>query len=155
MRRVVLAMVSVATLAGCASTVSVSKLKGIQDTGGFYTKSLDYTGSSQRHHYFDQFVLFDMGFWIPGVDSDGYRGFKVPRSQLSLPTELEFDRKTYKGEGDERRRKIRIQGDPNFHVERRKTVGERLAETFPDGIDWSKPQVERAADGTYVLTFGS
>lgn len=140
-----------AILSGCASTVNVSDLKVIQDTQGFYTKSLYYAGSTRHHHYFDQFVLFDLGFWIPGVESDGYDGFKVPRDELLLPTDFEFERRTYKGESDDRRRKIRITDDPTFRVEKRKTAKERLTERYPDGIDLSKARVKQESDGTYVL----
>lgn len=145
------AIVLAAILSGCASTVGVTDLKVIQDTRGFYTKSLYYTGSSPRHHHFDQFVLFDLGFWIPGIESDGYKGFRVPREELFLPTDFEFVRKTYKGESDDRRRKIRITDDPTFRVEQRKTAEERLAEKYPDGIDLSKSRIEQESDGTYVL----
>jgi hypothetical protein len=140
-----------AFLSGCASTVKVSGLKEIQDTQGFYTKSLYYTGSTRHHHYFEQFVLFDLGIFLPGSQSDGYDSYKVPREELILPTDFEFDRKTYEGESDERRRKIRIKDDPAFRVEKRKTAAERLAEKYPDGINLSKARVMQESDGTYVL----
>jgi hypothetical protein len=140
-----------AILSGCASTVNVSDLKVIQDTRGFYTKSLYYTGSTRRHHHFDQFVLFDLGFWIPGAEPDGCKGYRVPREELFLPTDFEFKRTTYKGESDDRRRKIRIKDDPTYSVEKRKTAEEQLAEKYPDGIDLSKARVKQESDGTYVL----
>lgn len=140
-----------AFVSGCASTVSVSNLKVIQNTQGFYTKSLYYTGSTRRYHHFDQFVLFDPGFWIPGVESDGYKGFKVLREELLLPSGFEFERKTYKGESDDRRRKIRIKDGPTFRVEKRKTAGERFAEKFPDGVAYREARVTQESDGTYIL----
>lgn len=144
-----------AFLSGCASTVKVSELKEIQDTQGFYTKSLYYTGSTRHHHHFEQFVLFDLGIFLPGSQSDGYDSYKVPREELILPTDFEFDRKTYEGESDERRRKIRIKDDPAFRVEKRKTAAERLAEKYPDGINLSKARVMQEFDGTYVLTLAT
>lgn len=146
-----------AFLSSCATLVKVSELKEIQDTSGFYTKSLDYTGSTRHHHYFEQFVLFDLGLFLPGSQSDGYKNYKVPREELFLPTDLEFDRKTYEGESDKRRRKIRIKDDPTFRVEKRKNAAERLAEEFPDGINLPDPKnlpkarVMQESDGTYVL----
>ncbi len=155
MKSGVLLILFSAFLSGCASTVNVSELKAIQDTRGFFTQSLYYTGSTRRHHHFDQFVLFDLGFWIPGTESDGYKGYKVPREELLLPNEFEFERRTYKGTSDARRRKIRIKEDPAYRVEKRKTPEERLAETYPNGIDLSKARVKQEPDGTYVLIPGA
>ena len=146
-------------LCGCTSTKSVSEMKKIQDTQGFYTKSLYYTGSSKRFHHFDQFKLFDRGWLIaeliPGAETDGYDQFRVPREQLSIPSTLEFDRKSYEGVDDERRAKLRIKDDPRYRVEKRKTAGERLAEKYPDGIDLSNAQVIQESDGSHVIIFGA
>lgn len=111
---------------GCASKVSVTRLKQIQDTRGFHTKSLFYVGSSRNHHHFEQFVLFDGALWIPGIESDGYEDFKVPRVELILPATFEFSRKAYGREGSSLRQKIRIKDDPDFRVEGRKTAIARL-----------------------------
>lgn len=134
-------------------------MKEIQDTRGFYTKSLYYTGSSKHFHHFDQFKLFDRGWliaeFIPGAETDGYDRFKVSRTELSIPATLEFDRKSYEGVDDNRRTKIRIKDDPRFKVEKRKTAGERFAEKYPDGIDFTNAQVIQESDGSHVLIFGN
>lgn len=146
-------------LSGCASTQSVSEMKEIQDNRGFYTKSLYYTGSTKHFHHFDQFTLFDQGrimaALIPGAETDGHDHFKVSRAELSIPSTLEFDRKSYEGVDDERRTKIRIKDDPRFKIERRKTDGERFAEKYPDGINFSNAQVIKESDGSHVLVFGT
>ena len=96
-----------------------------------------------------------MAALIPGMESDGYDRFRVPREELSIPPALEFDRKSYQGGDDERRTKIRIKEESGFGVEKRKTAGERLAEKYPDGIDFSIAQVVQESDGSHVLIFGA
>jgi len=54
--QVIAALLLVLT-SGCAATRSAAALKQIQDTQGFHTKSLYYTGSSASFHHFEQEVF--------------------------------------------------------------------------------------------------
>jgi len=155
-RAALLVSVSLYFLSGCVSTKSVEELKQIQDTEGFFSKSLFYTGSTKSFHYFDQYKLWDRGWMlsiVPGIETDGYDPFKVARSQIILPQELEFPRQSYEGEHDERRAKIRIKEQPNFRAERRKTGAERLAEKNIDDVDLSKVRFKKIDDNTYEAVF--
>lgn len=87
------------------------------------------------------------------MESDGYNQYKVPREELPLPADFEFERKTYRGETDDRRKKVRIREDPTPGVEERKTALARLGAKYE--IDLSKAAVEQEADGTYVLLLGN
>lgn len=108
-------------LSSCTATRSAAEMKEIQDTKGFLTltKSLYYTGSGSRHHYFDQQKWFERGWWVPGSNTDGHDAYRVRRTELEVPAKLLFERSTYQGKEDPQRVKVRIIGGPPFRVEER------------------------------------
>ncbi len=106
-------------LSSCTATRSAAEMKEIQDTKGFLTKSLYYTGSGSRHHYFEQPRWIERGWWVPGANTDGHDAYRVRRTQLEVPAKLLFARSTYQGEEDPQRVKVRIVGGPPFRVEER------------------------------------
>jgi hypothetical protein len=122
-------------LSCCGSTpVSMTKLKRIQDTRGFMSKSLFYCGSTAEWHHFEQDRLNLFKPFPLSKGGDGVRKFKVSRSQISMPSGMEYDRADYAGQDDDQRRKVRVQS-PNSATGRadvrlRKTAGERFIEQY-------------------------
>lgn len=106
-------------LAGCVPTRSAAEMKKIQTTKGFLTESLYYAGSGSRHHYFEQEVLLDRWWWVPGRESDGQDSYRVRRSELEVPRALLFKRSSYQGKDDPQRVKVRISDGPPFRMEER------------------------------------
>ncbi len=121
---------AICLMASCASRpVSVKRLKDIQDTEGFMSKSLFYCGSTKDSHYFEQDQPFE-GFPI-GI-GDGVHKFVVSRTQISMPPGMEYGRSEYEGQDDDQRRKIRLRAPDSFSgraaVTPRKSAGERWEE---------------------------
>lgn len=113
------ALLFLGALPCCTGTRSVADLERIQNTKGFLTKSLHYAGSSASHHYFEQGVLFDNGWWIPGVKTDHLKSYRVRRHALPMNEAWVFERSSYEGVADPRRAKVRVHSSPAPHVERR------------------------------------
>jgi len=152
MRIALLGVIASLSIAGCATTVSVPEMKRVQDNEGFFSQSLYYSGSTRTHHYFDQFKLFDKGFWNPLIVTDGYDSFRVLRLDLALPAELEFRRRA----GSERRTKVRIKDDAGYAVDQRRTTEERLAARRQNGVGLSRltnARLNVADDGSYFISF--
>ena len=113
MRFILIATLCVACMSGCVSTVSVPKLIEAQNHKGFLTQELEYAGSTETYHYFDQFVLFGNATWFLG---DTYDTFRVLKKEMTLPKGIEFDRKTSKGHDDKRRVKMAVKNAQSFRI---------------------------------------
>jgi hypothetical protein len=125
--------VLVAALPACTATKSVANLEKIQNTEGFYSKSLFYVGSSSRFHYFDQFALLGDWWWVPGVHDDNFRSFRVRKDDLKVAASWIFAHSDYEGDDDHRRVRCRVHATENPHVERRSNPGSKLLE--PDNYE--------------------
>ena len=122
-------LAAVFLLPACTTTKSPERLKHLQDTRGFSTKSLTYIGSSKRFHYFEQSV------WRSVLSSSlsGDKTYRVRRSKLELPEIWEFPHDSYQGSDDERTVYVRIKDKPHYHVQLRKSNSVRLVERIMHG----------------------
>lgn len=136
----VIAAILLTLTSGCTATRSPAALKEIQDSKGFHTKSLYYTGSSFSFHYFEQEVFRTLP-WAKPFSTDAYR---VQRKELSLPADLFFSHSTYHGEKDPQRVKVRITDGPPYQVEPR-TYSKR---SWPETIKWLQDHTVVSKAGT-------
>lgn len=149
---------------GCTATKSAADLEVVQNTRGFWTKSLYYAGSSRGHHYFEQWdpvsvknLLVPSGITFMGKDlKNPWQRYRVARSGVTLPPRAEFPRGSYAGENDERRRKMRIRETeadaPGHTANFRKEGWERIEEKHGP-FDPSKLRVQSREDGGMVMVY--
>jgi hypothetical protein len=108
MKTLVASALIILVASGCTATRSAKEMVAIQRNEGFYTQSLWYRGSTQKHHFFDQDCHSALGLFNAATT----KLFRVPLKQLSIPKELTFP--FY--EDVPNKLHIKIQSDPPYAV---------------------------------------
>ena len=120
--KILYAILMIIIFSGCVSTVSVKKARELQQTKGFYSKSLYYHGSTDVYHFFSQ-IQSDHSFWAlfkrKGIFASKEVCFKIPFYELYV-NDLLFPYEA------EEKLKVRISSHQPFILKRKATLKDKL-----------------------------
>lgn len=132
---------------GCVSTRSAEEMRGIQQNEGFVTTELDYVGSTDSYHYFEQ----EKGRREQDEIIKWTKLYRVPKEELSFTDVKELPYKL----PDDKKMKVKISSAQPYTLRRCKDRHKEYEERIREYKERAKGLKERMSSAITGAVGGS